>query len=201
MEMSKIGRAIALYLIASGACVVPGMVIVALANELFLIDIPIWHAVGLLWLLVVGLPSMAASANEVARVLGKRESAWIGATQIRRIPVFGDVARIGKNPRTIKSTIPVAEGLIFGRGELTIPEERVRHFLVRSWVRQSGGSPYPLSRTWWVGERRMEREEYDVILEALLMHGFVRNRRRGASGKLVAPPQRIFIELKHTYGD
>jgi len=200
--MNKIRRAIALYLIASGACVIPGVVIVALASELFLIDIPIWHAVGLLWLLVVGLPSMTASAGEIARVLGKRESAWIGATQTRHIPVFGDIARIGKNPRIIKSTIPVAEGLVFGRGDLTIPEERVRHFLVRSWVRQSGGNPYPLSRTWWVDEgRRIDREEYNIILEALLLHGFIRGRRRGASGKLVAPPQRIFIELKHTYGD
>jgi hypothetical protein len=196
--MNRIKKAIATYLIATGACVLPGMILFEIANEYFAIDIPLWHAIGLLWLLVVGLPSMAASANEVAKVLGKKEQPWVAGNQIRRIPVFGDIVRLNRRP---SFTVDVADRLTFGLGKIIITESVMRHFLVRSWARQQIGHN-GLSRLWWVEEGgRIERDEYEAIIRVLIAHGYIEKRQQGHSGKLTTEPVKIFSELKHMYGD
>jgi hypothetical protein len=197
--MNRIKRAIATYLIATGACIIPSVIIMEIANELLVIDIPVWHAIGALWLLVVGLPSMAASASEVARVLGRKDRPWVTGSNMRHIPVFGDVAAFLNRRSGV--TIDVADRLTFGLGQVVVSEGTMRHFLVRAWSRQQAGHN-GLSRLWWVEEgRHIDRTEYEAIVQVLLAHGYIERRQQGHSGRLTTGPMRIFTELKHAYGD
>lgn len=200
--MNRIKKAIAIYIIATGACIFPGMILFEIANEYLAIDVPLWHAIGALWLLVVGLPSMTASASEVARVLGQREQPWVAGSKVRKIPIFsqlfGDIVQLNRRPGF---TVDIADRLTFGLGRVVITENTMRHFLVRSWTRQIAGHN-GLSRLWWVEDGGyIAREEYEAIIRVLLAHGYIKRRQQGKSGELTTEPIRIFTELRHMYAE
>ena len=204
--MGKLTRAISAYAIAT-ATVIP----VAWVADWWL------YAVGILqhqidpalvvaptWLLVVGAPSMAAAADNILRVLGKKPTPWVRGTNARSIPInaLGDVTAflipglVTRKP----ARLDVADGLLFGLGDTVVDEREVHDFLYRAWRRQRRGEP-PLSRTWWVDKgRRIERGEYEVIVRTLDALKLIKGRKPGASGRLRWPPARTLVELKHRFG-
>jgi hypothetical protein len=197
------------YLVASGSVVGPGLVGAELARAWGIWPaLDPWHAVGALWLLVVGGPSMGWASGFLGRALGLPAIPAVEVLGLRRIPIFGHVpilqnvlAETGtlRLRRHTLATVDVADRLAFHLGQTVVGEYTMRHFLARAWQRQDIGED-GLSRTWWVGGGRIERPEYEAILSTLAAHGFVKGRRQGASGRLAFPPHTILSEFRHRYG-
>jgi hypothetical protein len=166
-----------------------------------------WHAVGALWLLVVGTPSMAWASGYLSKALGVPEPVTVHVKNLRRIPilsdlpVFADVLALAAPLRLSRHTptIDFADRLAFQLGATVISERTLRHFLARSWVRQQQGED-GLSRSFWVDSGRIERSEYNAVVAALVAHKAVGGRRQGASGRLLDPPDVLLGGLRSLYG-
>ena len=205
--MKKFSRAFSAYVIATLAVIPVAWVAADWLHAVGLIrDIEPGLVIAPLWLLVVGAPSMAAAANHVARVLGKRSIPWVRGTSARSIPIgagpIGDaVGHILPWVVPSKSAaIDVADEVLFGMDDVIITEREMRDFLNRAWSRQCRGRS-PLSRTWWVENgRRLDRAEYETIVAVLVSHDLIKRRAPGASGRLRYPPTKIMTELHHLYG-
>lgn len=200
--MGKLKRAVTAYVLASGAVALPAAFVTWWPRWVLDWQTAPFHFIyPPIWMFVVGLPSMWAAGDEVARVLGKKPKLEVATTNQRRVPIFTEA--VGILPWAIPApqtpTVDIADEFCFSFDGTTVYSNELQHFLYKAWRRQRRGNP-PLSRNWWVKGGRIERCEYETIAMLLVTHNLLKNRRQGASGKLRFPPIKTMSELRHRYG-
>lgn len=175
-------------------------------------------AVGGTWLLTVGLPSVAASAESLRRVLGRQAAPSIHASNRaggRTIPLTVD----GRTTSLFLSSLLWFNQTHRSQDELSplLPEQftvtvegvpytlslpQIEAFLYHAWRRQRARQP-GLSRAYWTVERRpdrLSRHLYDALMTLLCsVDGLVLDRGERRSGRLAVPPQLSLQAIQGTF--
>ena len=183
-----IKRVFSAYAIATALSVLPGLLFAELVNTLGFV-VQLWQPVAALWLLVVGLPSMLWSSQNLSRALGVKPPVIVRRAN-RGVVAGGALASAARsifNPAAPDPTTVIVpdECEIVIDGE-AVPDQEIHGFLRRAWQRQQQGQA-PFSRQYW---RRYgwERARYDGLIEALTACGVCTGRRPGKSGKMRMTP-------------
>jgi len=175
--MNKFKRAVLLYLMASGTVAGVAAVVTFWPRWAFGWPTAPYHVIyPPIWLLVVGLPSMWASADEIARLLGKKKPMRIVSTNQRSIPIMGDVLGIvpqfGQAQRSHHPAIDIADDFYFECDGTTIYQSEMKDFLNKAWRRQRYGQP-TFSRKYFV--RYFDKIDYLTMIELLEVHRLLKN--------------------------
>lgn len=142
------------------------------------------------------LASYIDAANELWRRLGRKKRHSI-ITKDREIPIISGVfeSSIVKS-QTSDRFVEMYDSfdIVTPDGD-TIHFADIREFIKCAWLRQVSGQA-PFSRVYWTRHRRdrMPTAHYDAIMEMLVSGGYVLDRRKGKSGRLVTQPNAV-IEM------
>lgn len=210
--MGKVGRVIGAYAIATGTAGLAGVVSADLLRGLWWPGLDTWQAVEAFWLVVVGSPSTLAAWNYLSQTLGAKPSIQINFGQQRSITVAGAMAdaavsvlgKLAGRPANLLETahLDIAEALTIRQGATIVEEPEIKRFLAGAYSRQLCGDK-PFSRTYWVEgrPRRIDRQRYDITIQALLAHNLLTGeRRQGATVYMRYTPGMTLAHLKHYYG-
>jgi len=201
--MNKIGKVATAYIIASFVAIPTGWVISLILSWALDNDIVPWLVIALIWLLVVGVPSLAAASTYLLKLLGVTHSPWpkLQKTNPRLIPVGAgsnfaySVSAELLTPTTTQQQLELSELQII-IGNYSISERVLKAFLNVAWQRQLNNKP-GLSRNWWVEQGgKLDRGEYDAIIRVLQRHNLIFGRASGRSGKLQKNPDNILATLE-----
>lgn len=201
--MNKLGKVATAYFIASFASIMTGWVVALVLAELTQTEIVTWLVIAMVWLVVVGGPSLFAASYYLLKLLGVRSwpIAWLSQKDARLVPVGGvsemthTAPTIFGQPKHNGSAVEIKQ-LEIRAGQYVISHSVLMNFLRRAWARQRQGKD-GLSRTWWVEKgKQLERGEYEAILQVLKREGLVRGRGQGRSGKLLMPPVSTLYHLE-----
>ena len=201
--MNKLGKVIIAYFIASFAAIPTGWVIALILAEAFDNKVVPWLIIAIIWLVVVGVPSLAAASTYLLKLLGVTHIPWpkLQKTNPRLIPVgtgsdfahsvMADVL----TPVPTQTTVEVSE-LQIVIGDYVISEPVLKAFLTVAWQRQLRNKS-GLARGYWVGQGgKLERSEYEAIINILDSYGLIVGRGSRRSGKLPKHPNKIMAELE-----
>ncbi|MDH3676129.1 MAG: hypothetical protein OES12_11590 [Anaerolineae bacterium] len=191
--MKLLGKVTAAYLMASFTAISTAVILGLVWQELNQTQQNLWLWIAVLWLMIVGVPSLIAASNYLLKLLGVKSTPFLGVARHRLIPVglnadFAlSVASVLTPTAQAATTVDIQE-LEIREGDLVISHEVLYGFLRQAWRLQRQHRD-GLSRNWWVDHgKKLERREYDALITVLQRHGLIAGRTRGRSGKLVMPP-------------
>lgn len=206
--MNKFKRLVLAYIFASFASITVGLVVAFLYAHWTRTDVVDWVFVAVVWLVVVGLPSLFAAVDDLTRQLGVRPSPGLRVASNRQIPINYDkgistfaymlgrrpTARQDRKTSKAKQVLDMPELQIEYDGYL-ISEQELTDFLKTAWSRQRNRKP-ALSRRWWIDNKRLEFGLYIGIIETLTAYDLISGRRQGRSGRLLYPPMKTLSTLR-----
>jgi hypothetical protein len=204
--MGKLAKVATAYFIASFTAIVTGWVVALVWAEWTQTKVTTWFAIALVWLAVVGIPSLFAAANYLLKSFGARSwpTAWLTQKDTRLVSVGGGFNLAYSTPTinsfhgssVIHNKAVELKELEIQAGHYVIDQSTLMSFLRTAWTRQRQGKD-GLSRTWWVEKgKQLERGEYEAILQVLVREGLIRGRAQGRSGKLLMPPASTLHHLE-----
>lgn len=208
--MGKFGRVVGAYVIASGVASAAGVVSADLLRAWWWSGLDTRQAVEAFWLVVVGSPSTLAAMGYLSQTLGVKQPIQVNFGRQRSIPIAGAMADsvasalgklAGRQP-TGPAHLDIAEALSIRQGATIVEEPEIKRFLAGAYSRQLFGDK-PFSRTYWVEgrPRRMDRQHYDITIQALTAHELLTGaRRQGATVYMRYTPGMTLAHLKHYYG-
>ena len=193
--MNKLIKVAIAYIMASFASLTTGWVIALVWSEWTHTRVTSWLFMAVIWLVIVGVPSLFAASNYLLKLLGVKDQPWIGLNQSRLVPVGAGSSFAYTLPQspTLAGSNHLPRSVEMGDleirvGEYVISEPVLVNFLRKAWTRQKSNKD-GLSRRWWVDTgKQLERGEYEAIVTVLTQAGIVQGRRPGRSGKLMMPP-------------
>lgn len=206
--MAKFKRLCLSYIFASFASITVGLVVAKLYAHWTRTQVTTWVFLAIIWLVIVGVPSLFAAVNDLTRQLGVKSSPILRTASNRLIPINYDKGIstfayvLGGRPtaRQGRNTSPVTHNLNLPEIEIQyddyiLREPELNQILRTAWSRQRNGEA-PLSRTWWLSDGQLDRGEYNAIIGVLMTYGLITGRKQGRSGKLYYPPSKTLSILR-----
>jgi hypothetical protein len=204
--MTKFKRLVFSYLFASFTSITVGFVAASLYAHFTKTDVVDWVFVAVIWLIIVGVPSLFAAVDDLTRQLGVKPAPVLREIANRTIPINYDKgvstfayvlsgpARQDPNKKPTPTTIDLPELTICYNDEI-VTEHQLTDFLKSAWARQRNRKP-ALSRRWWIDNKRLEFTVYTAIIETLVTYDLITGRRQGRSGRLLYPPLKTLAVLR-----
>lgn len=205
--MASLRRMATAYVGATVSTLGPAGVGSVLANAWFGWSLNALEVMGILWLVVVGGPSMGWAATNLSKMLGIRPLPSLGVRSWREIPIgagrsvsYGDVVRsVFGAQKWSETTLEIPEEWAFLSGSFVFPEREVKPMLYLAWSRQRCGKG-AFARRYWLSRPPFhgDRDMYDCWCDVCEAADLLRNRTDRHSGRLILSPVLALSALRHS---